>query len=338
MSCYVYVSLAGENKISIFTMDPETGKLQLKEDVSLSSGPGPLAVDPEQNFIYAGLRSTREIASFRIDRATAGLSLIKTISVEADSCYLSTDRRGRFLLSSSYGGGVAWVHSIGPDGAAQAPPVDWHITAPKAHSIQTDSSNRFAFVPHVGESNAIFQFEFDEETGRLTPNVVPRAVPEEQIGPRHYDFHPTRDILYADNEQGSSVTAYHFDPAAGTLEAFQTISTTPEDFEEYNDCAQIHIAPSGKFLYVSNRGHDSIASFAIDDETGRLTSTGQQPTEETPRAFNVDPAGRFLFAAGLGTGRLASYRIDPDSGTLTPLETYDVGQNPMWVLPLDLGN
>jgi len=337
MPYYVYISLAGENKISIFTMDPGTGQLQLKEDAVLSSGPAPLAIDPEKRFLYAGQRATREISSFRIDQSTGGLRLIRTISIEADSCYLRTDRKGKFLLSAYYGGGLAAVHRIGEDGAAEMPPLEWRATAPKAHSIQTDPSNKFVFVPHVGESNAIFQFEFDENTGHLTPNAVPRVEPEERVGPRHYVFHPHEDRVYCVNEQGCSVTAYRFDSSAGTLEAFQTISTLPEDFAGENSCAQIHIAPSGKSLYASNRGHDSIACFAIDAATGELTAIGQQPTEETPRAFNLDPEGKFLFAAGLGSGRLASYRID-EEGALQPLEVHDVGQNPMWVLPVELAD
>ena len=132
------------------------------------------------------------------------------------------------------------------------------------------------------------------------------------------------------------MTAYNFDTSAGTLAAFQTVSTLPDDFDEENSCAQIHITPNGKFVYVSNRGHDSIAGFATDDTTGALTAIGRQPTEPTPRAFNVDLTGNFLFAGGQGSGRLATYRIDPQSGELQHLETYTVGDNPMWVLFVQL--
>ena len=207
---------------------------------------------------------------------------------------------------------------------------------PKAHCIQTDRSNRFAFLPHVGESNAIFQFRFDEKTGSLTPNDPPRADGAEGQGPRHFCFHPARDFVYASNEQGSGITAYRFDSSAGTLEAFQTLSTLPEGFEGDNTCAQIHIAPSGKSVYVSNRGHDSIACFAIGDD-GRLTSLGQQPSEATPRAFTVDPTGNFLFASGQNSGNLASYRIDAGTGGLTPLEVSPIGDRPSWVSVIGIG-
>lgn len=178
----------------------------------------------------------------------------------------------------------------------------------------------------------MYPFLFDETTGRLTPNAIPTVPQPPDTGPRHYCFHPVLDTVYFSNEQGSSVTAYRLDPSDGTIEAFQTLSTLPEGFEGENTCAQIHMTPDGRLLYVSNRGHDSIAGFRIDPSTGALAPIGQQPTEPTPRAFGIDPQGRFLFAGGQRSGHLASYRIDPATGALTPLNVYPAGQNPMWVM------
>ena len=336
MEYYAYISIAGENKISIFKMNPDTGKLLFQGDVATNGSPGPLAVEPEQKVLYAGIRSSRQISSFQINQSTGGLSLIGTVSLDADPCYIRTDRKGNFLLSAYYGAGKAAVHPIGKDGAVSSPAIEWLSTAEHAHCIQTDSSNKFAFVPHTVEPNSIFQFTFDENTGALTPNVVPKVIPEEEVGPRHFCFHPSKDIVYVSNEQGSSVTAYNFNPSAGTLTAFQTIAALSKDYDGENTCAQIHITPSGKFLYVSNRGHDSIAGFSIDDATGQLVSLGQQLTEATPRAFTIDVTGNFLFAAGQASGRIASYRIDAQTGTLKPLETYTVGKNPMWILVVSL--
>lgn len=332
MKYHVYVSIAGENKISLFKMNPDTGELMFQSDVEVSGSPGPLAVDPERRFLYAGLRSTRQISSFRINHSTGALSLIRTISLDSDPCYIATDRKGNFLLSSYYGAGRVAVHPVGEDGAVSSPPIEWLSTAEHAHCVQIDRSNQFVFVPHTVVPNRIFQFRFDENTGKLMPNTVPEVIPKEKVGPRHFCFHPSQDILYVSNEQGSSVTAYNLDPSAGTLMAFQTLSALPRDYDEENTCAQIHITPSGKFLYVSNRGHDSIAGFSIDDTAGQLTSLGQQPTEPTPRAFTIDPTGDFLFVGGQASGRLAAYRIDNQTGILKPLATYDVGKNPMWVL------
>ncbi len=330
----VYVAVQGEDRILTFAMDPGTGKLRPQGETAAAGGPAPLAVDPGHRFLHAGLRSGKQMASFRVDPATGGLSRVGTISLDADPCYIATDRTGRFLLSAYYGAGKVAVHAIHEDGTLSGTPVDTHATAEHAHCIQADASNRFAFVPHTVKPNAIYQFRFDEGTGKLTPNPVPRVTPDGPDGPRHFEMHPTRDVFYVSNEQGCSVTAYHFDRSTGTLKAFQTLSTLPEGWDGKNTCAQIHIAPSGKFLYVSNRGHHSIACYSTDEATGRLTSQGQQVTEPTPRAFNVDPTGNFLFAAGLDSGRLAAYRIHPATGRLTPLETYEVGKTPMWVLPV----
>lgn len=335
MAFYAYVAVGGENKVLIFKMDPYTGALQDRREVGLSGGPGPLAVDPEQKFMYVGVRSTREISSFRIDPDTGGLSHLRAVSLDADTCYAATDRRGRFLLSAYYGAGKVTVHAIGEDGVA-AKQVAEVPTAEHAHCIRVDASNRFVFVPHTMPANAIFQFIFDERTGALTPNAVPKRMGEAGAGPRHFTFHPGKDVLYTSNENGSSVTAYHFDPKSGTLTPFQTLSTLPEGFDGKNTCAKIHIHPSGEFLYVSNRGHDSIACFAVDRTTGALTSLGQQKTEPVPRAFNLDPTGNFLFAAGQGSGRLEAFRVDPRSGRLQPLTVYPVGDRPMWVLILGL--
>jgi 6-phosphogluconolactonase len=335
----VYVPVAAEDKIVYWRVNDARGSLYGRQEVPLSGGPSPLATDPTQRFLYVGLRASNQIASLRIDPSTGGLSLLGTVRLESDPCYLSVDRTGRYLLAAYYGAGRVSVHAIDADGSVRPEPIVWRATAPKAHSIHTDRSNRYAFLPHVGESNRILQYLFDAGTGQLIPNAVPAVVPPKGTGPRHYVYHPTLNCVYFDNEQASSVTAYRFDPERGALEPFQTLSTLPEGFDGQNTCAQIHITPSGEFLYAANRGHDSIACFRVatgrgDAASGRLTPLGQQPTEPTPRTFGIDPQGRYLYAAGQGTGRLAAYRITTQ-GTLEPLESYHVGERPMWVLILN---
>ena len=336
MAFYTFVCIAGEDKILTHSMDPETGELDLLRSTMMEGGPSNLAVDPDQQFLYVGLRANPGLATFRIDHSSGELTLHgDRVSLEADPCCIATDRRGRFLLSAHYGGGLIGVHPVGDDGAVTGPPVEWRETLPKAHCVLMHRLNRFVLLPHVGESNAIFQFLFDEDTGKLTPSGVPRVDGYEGQGPRHYCYHPNLDVVYTSNEQGSAITAYHLDVSAGIVEPFQTVSTLPEGYSGNNSNAQIRITSSGKFVYVSNRGHDSIAGFAIDQTTGELTALGQQPTEPTPRVFNIDPSDTFLYAAGQGSTRLASYRIEEDGG-LTSLETYPLGENPMWVLILDL--
>lgn len=351
MQSHLYLSIAGENRIAIYTFDVSDGAIEFQEDVNVSGSPGPLTLSPCGNYLYAGLRSSREISTFRIDEKSKQLTLLKTISLDADTCYIATDKTGKYLLSAYYGAGKVTVHAIGKDKTVQDELIQTVETAPHAHYIETDVSNRFVFVPHTVPANAIYQFHFDPDTGMLTENPFGNSNPDEPVGPRHHCEHPNKPIFYFSNEQGSSVSAYNLqkgDPEAsisksgdpdytvhdapGLLWEFQTLSTLPADFDEHNSCAQIHIDPQGKFLYVTNRGHDSIAMFSIDEESGELTALGQQLTEPTPRVFNIDETGNFLFAGGQGSGKLATYRIDRESGVLAPLETYEVGENPMWVL------
>jgi 6-phosphogluconolactonase len=350
MPCYVYVSLQDDDKILVLTMDAESGELTPKSEVAVTGGPSLLAISPDRNTLYIGHRASSEISSHRIDQATGELTQNGKVSLEASPTYLSTDRKGKYLLSAHYQGAHVGVHPIGDDGSVGSPPVQWLAMETGAHAIQADPSNKFSFVPHIARlndnvmqpagdaygPNVIFQFRFDETTGQLTPNSPLELYMREFLGPRHYCFHPTLSMVYFSNEQGCSVTGYRLNPARGTLSAFQTITTLPRDYSGRNTCSQIQIAASGNFLYVPNRGHNSIAGFTVDGANGRLTAIGQTPTEAVPSAFSLDPAGRFLFAAGSESGRLASYRIHDDTGELTPLEIYPVGRRPMWVLVTNL--
>jgi 6-phosphogluconolactonase len=338
MPYYMYVSSQGEDRIVRFEMDAATGDLQPQGWVVVPGGPAPIAVDPGRQFLYVARRGECKISSYRIDQRTGALGLIGTVGLPTDPCYMATDRRGKFLLAAYYEGKGVSVHAIGDDGAASDPPIERHETARGAHSIQTDPSNRFAFVPHIAGRgpNEIWQFRFDEQTGRLTPSSPPKVIPDQPVGPRHFCFHPGKDIVYVSNEQGCSVTVYGFDTSAGTLTARQTVSTLPDGYTGQNSCSQIQIAASGKFLYAPNRGHNSIACFAVDAATGLLTPIGQVPSEPVPRAFSLDPEGKFLYAAGLESGRLAAYRISPNTGALQPLKTYPIGARPMWVMIIRL--
>jgi 6-phosphogluconolactonase len=179
------------------------------------------------------------------------------------------------------------------------------------------------------------QFRFNAETGQLTANAPPQIAQPDLVGPRHYCFHPTLDLVYFSSEQGCSVVSYRINQSGG-LAPLQTISTLPSGFDARNTCSQIHVTPSARLLYVGNRGHNSIAGFRISDD-GFLTPAGHVATEPVPSAFCLDPKGNFLFAAGTASGRLASYRIDSERGTLTPLAVQDVGQRPAAVAAVSLG-
>src|SRR5215510_6161850 len=284
-------------------------------------------------YMYVALQADEKIAVLTIDPHNGGLTQHGAVALEAWPVYIATDRKGKFVLSAYYQAGHVAVHPIGADGSVGGPPIEWLATATGAHAMQTDPTNRYAFVPHIAGNgpNAIFQFKFDEHTGRLTPNSPARVEPEALLGPRHFCFHPSLDILYFSNEQGSSVTGYRLDPATGTLAAFQTITTLPAGYTERNTCSQIQVSASGRFLYAPNRGHNSIACFAVDTSTGQLTATGRVASEPIPNALSLDPQDKFLFSAGQASGLMASFRVDAESGALTPLATYPLGNRPAWV-------
>lgn len=334
MAFRMYISVSGEDRIARYDVNADTGALTHMGDTRTAARPAPLAVNTHRSVLYAGCRDDNVISSYGVG-GDGYLTHIADAAVDTDPCYLGTDRGGRFLLSAYYEGGRCAVHRIDERGAVVAPPVEWLATAKGAHSMQTDPTNRFAFVPHISGGNgpnAIFQFRFDAESGRITPNSPARVTPSAELGPRHFCFHPNKPIVYFSDEQGCSVTAYNLDTDKGTLSAFQTVSTLPPGYAGRNSCSQIGIAPNGRFLYAPNRGHNSIACFGVDADSGRLTAIGHAASEAVPRAFSIDPGGRFLYAAGLETGRLAAYRIDGDTGALTRIATYDVGEAPMWVL------
>ena len=351
MGYNMFVALQDDDKLSVYDMDAATGALTPKAEVAMPGGPSLLAISPDRNVLYVGHRNEPEISSHQIDHSAGTLAKTGSVIPASAPAYLSTDRRGKFLLSAHYQSGHAAVHPIGDDGAVGAPPTEWLATDMGAHCIQTDRSNGFAFVPHIARlsdnvlepvkdapgPNVIFQFRFDEDTGHLTANAPLRVEQGGFLGPRHYCFHPTMDIAYFSDEQGCSVTSYALDPSEGTLTAIQTVPTLPGGFAGRNTCSMIQISSSGRFLYVPNRGHNSIAGFIVDSSSGRLTSNGQTLTEAVPSSFSLDPEGNFLFAAGTASNRLASYRVNGDTGQLTPLETYDVGNRPSWVLINETG-
>ena len=315
----LYVCLQDEDKIVAFTMDAATGQLTPQAEVPVAGGPSVLALSPDRHVLYVGHRGQPAISSFRIDPATGRLTLQGTVASDPRAHVSGPRPHGPVfavrLLSRRVCGGPS--PRRGRRGGC--PTLDSLATAMGAHAIQTDPSNQFAFVPHIARfndnvleplrestgPNVIWQLKFDAQTGHLTPNSPLRVEPATRLGPRHYCFHPTLPVVYFSNEQGCSVTAYRLDPATGTLAALQTLTTLPDGYTARNTCSQIHLTASGQFLYVGNRGHNSLAGFAVDAATGQLTALGHVATEAVPSAFCLDPAGQFVFAAGTASGRLA---------------------------------
>jgi 6-phosphogluconolactonase len=342
----LYVCLQDEDKIAAFTIDADTGQLAPRAEIPATGGPSVLAISPDRRVLYVGHRNVPAISSFRIQRSSGVLTLLGTVAPSHAPTFLAPDRTGKYLLSAYYQGGFAGVHRIAADGSVAGEPVAWQATATGAHAIQTDPSNKFAFVPHIARlndnvlepqrdnpgPNMIAQFRFVPDTGQLIANSPFRVEPADLTGPRHYCFHPSQNLVFFSNEQGCGISSYRLDAVTGTLSAEQTVSSLPDGYSGRNTCSQIHLTPSGRFLYVANRGHNSIAGFTVDPMSGRLAPIGHVATEAVPGAFALDPAGNFLFAAGTVSGRIAAYRINQETGALTPLTTCDVGRRPAAVL------
>ncbi len=323
----VYVSVSGEQRVIAHSLEENSGKLSVINEVELSGGPGSLAMHPSGQYLYASVRGTGHLAAMHVGK-DGGLVLINETPVDADPSYVMIDRAGKYVISAYYRAGKVMVHEIGKDGSLSSQPIQSIDTDEKAHAAVRDPSGKFVFIPHTGP-NAIFQFRFDPTSGKLFPNDPPKLVRDGKAGPRHLWFHPKRPIAFGSDEQGSSITSYDLSDK-GQLSKKETLSTLPSGYSDKNSTSDIEVHPSGKFVYVANRGHDSIAGFSIDDD-GSLKSLGTTPTEKTPRSFNISPNGRHLIAAGQNSGRLALYQIN-DDGSLKQFATTEVGTKPWWVL------
>lgn len=332
----VFVSMAPEQKIQSFKLNEASGELTPVEMYSVDGTPGSLCCDPQRKTLFASLRSTNKLAAYRIDQSTCRLSAINSVPLSegANAAFVGTDRSGIWLMSASYAAGTVAVHRIAEGGRIETPAVQTIVTAKTAHCIALSRDNTRVLIPHVSP-NLIYLFRLDGNNGRLSEEQrIPGGT--ENAGPRHLVFHSRLDIAYTSDEQGNSVTVYQ--ATSSGMAAVQTLSTLPEEFHGKNSTAEIKVHPSGRFVWVSNRGLDSLAGFSIDADNGRLTAIGQTATEKTPRSFEIDPSGRFIFGAGEGSGRLAVFRVESESGQLQRIHTYELGKSLTWVMAVRTGD
>ncbi len=322
--------------IHIYNLDLASGAL---EPMSVTSGivnPTFLDIDNEQKYLYSVSEVVETdgtpagaITAFRIDAETGDLtSLNHQSSGGPGPCHLSVDATGKYVLVANYSGGSVAILPVNADGSLdKASGFIQHEgssvhpgrqTAPHAHSITLDPSNRYAFSADLGLDEVLI-YEIDFKNGKLIPNTPPHGPTAPGAGPRHFAFHPNRKFGYVINELDNTVTIFSYDEARGSLETIGAVSTLPEDFDGTSYCADIHFLSSGKFLYGTNRGHDSMVIFEVDPDTGMLTTVGYESTQgEFPRNFAIDPTETYLLAANQNTDNIVSYRIDQESGKLTP--------------------
>ncbi len=315
-------------------LDLATGKLSEPALAAETKNPSFLAVHPNHRFLYAvgeindfGGKKTGAVSAFSLDAKSGELKpLNQKPSGGAGPCHLVVDRQGKSVLVANYGGGSAAVLRIEEDGRLGEQTAFVQHTGkgsdparqegPHAHSINLDAANRFAFVADLGLDQVLI-YRFDADKGALAKNEPPSVSLPPRSGPRHFAFHPDGRHAYVINELANTITAMQYDAEKGILKTIQTVSTLPEGYKKPTWTAEVQVHPSGKFLYGSNRGHDSIAIFAIDEKSGELTPAGRQGAGiKTPRNFGIDPTGQFLLAANQDGDSVLVFRIDAKTGAL----------------------
>lgn len=321
--------------IYAYRFDPATARLTPIGLAAETVNPSFLAVHPNRRFLYAvnelsnykGQKSGA-VSAFAIDHATGKLTLLNEVaSGGADPCYITVDKTGKYVLIANYTGGSVAVFPVLSDGrlgeAAAFVQHTGHGTNPKrqegphAHSIDLSPDNLFAVVDDLGLDETL-AYAFDSSKGSLSAIDANIAKADPGAGPRHFAFHPNGKFGYVINEMQSTVSAFRYDATAGELQHLQTISTLPKTFSGENTAAEIQVHPSGKFLYASNRGHDSVAVFAIDASEGTLTPIEYVSTKgSSPRSFEIAPGGSLLFAANEKSDNIVLFHIDAKTGRLT---------------------
>ena len=315
---------------SIAHFDTDTGTLTKPRFLTEAVEPAFFVIHPDGQHLYTcNSGSPGGVSAYKIERATGQLTLLnKEPAGGGDPSYICLDHTGRYVLFANYEGGNIAVLTLKPDGSLGERTAFVQHTGSSvdprrqkhayAHSIIVDPTNRFALVADLGVDR-LFVYRFDEKTGSLQPNDPPFAIIRPGSGPRHVKFHPNGRWVYLISEMGCTVTAFHWDSAHGALTEFQTVSTLPADFKGISNCAEIEVHPNGRFLYGSNRGHDSLAVFTIDPDTGRLALLEHVSTQgKTPRNFAFDPTGKWIICTNHGSDNAVVFRVDEATGRLTP--------------------
>lgn len=321
--------------------------------------PSFLAFDPQHRFLYsvaevadfpgAEGKPTGGVAAFKIDQSSGALTALNAqTSGGTGPCHVAVDATGRNVLVANYGGGSCGLLPVNDDGSL-GPMTSFfqHVGSsvnpqrqegPHAHSVNVSPDNRFAMVADLG-LDKILVYALDAEKHLLKPHDPPSASTAPGTGPRHFSFHPSGKYAYNCNEMLSSVTAHAYDARTGVLKPMQTLSTLPKDYDgKNNSTAECLVHPSGKFVYVSNRGHNSLAVFQVQDD-GTLKAAGHASTQgEIPRNFGISPDGKYVLAANQNSGTIAILRVDLQTGALTPNGNIVNVPTPVCVRMFSIGN
>ncbi|MFZ0064484.1 MAG: lactonase family protein [Pyrinomonadaceae bacterium] len=332
---YVGSYTSGESKgIYLYRFTLSSGEL-VQLGVTEAVDPSFLALSPDRRFVYSvnevdefENKKSGALSAFAIDQKTGELKLLnQKPSLGGAPCYVVVDKTGRFVLVANYVGGNVAVLPVRSDGSLgdatdvkqfRGSSIDAsRQQGPHAHCIVLDKANRFAYSCDLG-TDKIMIFRFDARRGKLIPNGRPSVQLKAGAGPRHLTFHPGAQYAYVINELHATITAFAHDRTSGNLNELQTVPTLPPGFTAANTSADIHISPDGRFLYCSNRGHDSITAFKIDQRRGELTFIAHESSGlNTPRNFAIDPTGAFLLVANQKSDNIVVFRRDRNTGRLS---------------------
>ena len=335
LTLYVGTYTSGKSEgIYVYRMDRVTGALTRFSSIK-SVNPSFLTIDRSKRYLYAvnevgeyAGKAGGGVSAFAIDPATGNLRLLNEQATQgADPCHLSIDNKRRALLVANYTGGSVTVLPVRTDGTlGMATDIRQHEGSgikeqqkgPHAHCVILDQLERHVLVADLGIDKVMI-YQLDRATGKLSQAQQPFAELTAGAGPRHLTLHPSGKYLYVINELDSTMTAFKYNAPNGTLTLIETVSTLPTDFTGTSYCADVHVSTSGKFLYGSNRGHDSIVVFEIDQRTGKLKPIEHVSTEgKWPRNFTIDPTGAFLLVANQRTDNVVIFSIDAKTGRLKP--------------------
>ena len=347
---FVYVSNADDGTIGMYTLQAD-GSLKPGDRVEAAKVVMPMAVSPDKRFLIAAVRSKPyEAYTYSIDKKSGALKLVGKGPLAESYPYITIDSTGRFLLGASYGAHQVGVNPIGEDGKV-GEPIQVIPTARNAHSIRTDNTNRYVFVPHLG-TDQIFQFVFDAKSGKLSANTPPVVQMKQGTGPRHIIVSKDNKFVYLLNELTAQVTTLALDPKNGTLKEADSVSALPPDTKlgpgqprgavgapgqaprnTDNDiwASDLHLTPNGKFLYAAERTSSTLGGFKVDGASGKLSYVGSTPTQKQPRGFAVDPSGKFVVVSGEKSDTISSYAIDGETGALKEIGKYPTGKGANWV-------
>ncbi len=321
----------GSQGIYVFSFDKKTGLLNLSSNTIGISNPSFIAISPDKKMLYAVEENNPGmINAFAINQSNGKLSFINTENTGgAGPCYVSIDKKGKLCLVANYSSGNISVLPILFDGSLGEPiqtiqhdsvqAIKNKDGKPHAHSVNIAPNNKDVFVTDLG-IDKIMSYTLDEKSGKLNPSKIPYIKTGNGSGPRHFDFHPNGKFAYCIFESASAIMGYKY--RNGTLEQLESITTLPNDFSKINYCADIHISPDGKFLYGSNRGHNSIVIYSINQRTGKLKLIGHQSTlGDFPRNFVIDPDGNYLLVANQKSDNIQVFKIDRKKGYLKAINS-----------------